>query len=73
MVEKRVMGLLTIDEKTAPAPINNDSIQSYHHVVSLIEPIPRPNKHGHQRPYMEKYDEIHGPVLRSVYLRVVYE
>ena len=21
---------------------------------------------------MEKYDEIHGPVLRSVYLRVVY-
>ncbi len=34
--------------------------------------LPRSNKHGRKRPYMEKYDEIHGPVSRSVYLRVVY-
>ena len=34
--------------------------------------LPRSNKHGRKRPYMEKYDEIHGPVLRPVYLRVVY-
>ena len=33
---------------------------------------PRSNKHGRKWPYMEKYDDIHGPVLRSVYLRVVY-
>jgi hypothetical protein len=38
----------------------------------LLDEEPRSNKHGRKRPYMEKYDEIHGPVLRSVYLRVVY-
>ena len=40
--------------------------------ILIIENTPRSNKHDRKRPYMEKYDEIHGPVLRSVYLRVVY-
>ena len=46
-----------------------------HCAISNIRELniePRSNKHGRKRPYMEKYDEIHGPVLRSVYLRVVY-
>ena len=29
------------------------------------------DKHGHKRPYTEKYDEIHGPVLRS-YISVMF-
>ncbi len=35
------MGLLNIDEKTAPVPINNDNIQNHRLVVTLTEPIER--------------------------------
>jgi hypothetical protein len=44
-----------------------DLILYSHRIVRL----PTSNRHGHKRPYTEKYDDLHGPVLRS-YITVSY-
>jgi hypothetical protein len=39
--------------------------------ISSLNESPRSNRHGRKRPYTEKYDDLHGPVLRS-YISVSY-